>query len=857
MDGLTCAWRWAAFACGAVAALPASAQNAPAQPASPSSDADQPGQKDGDDILVTGKRIAGSAIGSVEPVLVMDSDALKSLGATSLLDLMKRLKGATTSASGAEPAILLNGRRVSGFDDLRTLPSEAIERVEVLSEQDAARFGFSPTMRVMNFITKKHFRSLTVQQLAGSTTEGGGATNYTEVNAASIEGPRRASLAVSYFRQNPILQSQRSILPDSDSLYAISGNVAGVGGASIDPALDALAGRPVTAAAIPQNLAARQSLASYVGSTSAVTDLGPYWTVQQRTDTIRVEGSVASPIGKKVDGALNFSMQADQNSGLNGLAAGVLSVPGGSGALPFADPVLVYRYFPGIVLRQENTALALHAGLTLQGGIRRWAWNFSTAYDRGEYRARSENGVPLDTLQAEINAGGNPLAPLDPQSASRRVVTRSQTTTDTISSKAVVNGPLVHLPAGDAQLTVSTDYTRSSSNARGGDAATSIGIVARSVTSASVSANVPVTSSNSGVLPFLGQLTLNGTLGMSNVSNYGRLVSSTYGLTWSPARFVQLVASVNETRNAPAIDQLVRPLISTPNTPFFDFITGSSVLVTTLSGGNPALAPERRTATTLGIALQPIKEKEVRFGLDYVVTAIDNQAAVLGSATPAFQAAFPDLFIRNAAGQIVSVDQRPTNLARERERKLRVSFNLQSAVGRKPPPVPPPAKDAPPPRPPKSRPFLFVTVTGNYRLEDRLTLRDGLPALDLLDGATIDGTGGRPRWDVDGTIGATYGPVNAGIYGRLQGPTRIRSDLAASDLHFSGKTWLVLYSSLDAEKVFRRPWTKGMSFQFTIENLLNSRIEVRDRTGATPNRFQSAFLDPLGRSIRLGLRKAF
>ena len=44
---------------------------------------------------------------------------------------------------------------------------------------------------------------------------------------------------------------------------------------------------------------------------------------------------------------------------------------------------------------------------------------------------------------------------------------------------------------------------------------------------------------------------------------------------------------------------------------------------------------------------------------------------------------------------------------------------------------------------------------------------------------------------------------------------------------------------------------------FTVENLLNDRIDVRDRTGATPNRFQAAYLDPIGRSIRLGVRKLF
>lgn len=44
---------------------------------------------------------------------------------------------------------------------------------------------------------------------------------------------------------------------------------------------------------------------------------------------------------------------------------------------------------------------------------------------------------------------------------------------------------------------------------------------------------------------------------------------------------------------------------------------------------------------------------------------------------------------------------------------------------------------------------------------------------------------------------------------------------------------------------------------FTIENLLNDRINVTDRTGATPNRFQPAYINPLGRSIRLGVRKKF
>ncbi|HEX7851487.1 MAG TPA: TonB-dependent receptor [Sphingomonas sp.] len=837
----------------AASSAPAVAQTNPDAP--PSTEPAPPPQRD--DILVTGRRVAGSVISSVPPVAVLDSAALRSLGVTSMADVMKRLQGASTSASGGEPAILLNGRRVSGFEDLQSLPPEAIDRVEILPEQEAARFGFPPTMRVMNFITKRHFRSLTLQQLAGSTTEGGGATDYTELNATRIEGPRRTSLGLSYFRQNPLLQSQRDIRPDPDALFAIPGNVAGVDGGSIDPALDALAGRPVTVAGIPQDPAARRSLSSYVGSPRAVTDLGPFRTLQASTDTLRLDGTLASPIGKKLDGSLNLSLQADRNTSLNGLAAGILRVPGGSNDLPFTDPTLVYRYFPGIVLRQQNTSLAAHAGVTLQGGLKRWAWSFTSAYDRGEGQTRSGSGIALDALQAGVDAGGDPLAALDPASPARRIVARSRTSTDTVSTKAVANGPLVHLPAGDAQLTVSADYSRSSSNVRGDDATTDIGAVSRSIAGISVNASLPIASASQGVLPFLGQLSLSGTLGLSDVSKYGRLLNSNLGLTWSPARPVQLSASITETRTAPDITQLTNPLLTAPNTPFFDFTTGSTVSVTSLLGGNPNLAPERRRAMSLGVALQPIKDKEFRLTLDYVDTQIDNQAGTLGSVTPAFQAAFPDLFARDAAGRLVSVDLRPVNLARERERKLRATVSLQTALGPAPAAAPPPAKDAPPPRPPKERPSIYVNFTTNFRFDDRLTLRDGLPALDLLDGATINGTGGRPRWDVDGTIAGSYGPVNLGVYGRLQGPTRIKSDLASSDLRFSGRTWLVLYSFVDIDKVLHRPWSKRLSVQFTVENLLNDRIDVRDRNGATPNRFQAAYLDPLGRSIRLGLRKLF
>jgi iron complex outermembrane receptor protein len=228
-----------------------------------------PASASGDDIVITGQRSPGSAVGAIDPTATLDQAGIQSLGATDLKTLLERLKPLTTSASGGDPVYLLNGRRMSSMNELYSLPQEAMEKIEVLPESEAARFGFPATVRVMNFITKKRFRAVTYQQATGVTTEGGGETSYAEVTAARIDGPRRATLTLSHLRLNPILQSERAILPDPDTLYALGGTVTGIGGASIDPALDALVGAPVTIAAVPDDPAGRETLAGYAAGAGA------------------------------------------------------------------------------------------------------------------------------------------------------------------------------------------------------------------------------------------------------------------------------------------------------------------------------------------------------------------------------------------------------------------------------------------------------------------------------------------------------------------------------------------------------------------------------------------------------------
>ena len=53
------------------------------------------------------------------------------------------------------------------------------------------------------------------------------------------------------------------------------------------------------------------------------------------------------------------------------------------------------------------------------------------------------------------------------------------------------------------------------------------------------------------------------------------------------------------------------------------------------------------------------------------------------------------------------------------------------------------------------------------------------------------------------------------------------------------------------------PFLRGARVTLGVSNLFDTRQEVRDATGATPLAYNPFFLDPVGRSFQLSLRKLF
>ena len=456
----------------------------------------------------------------------------------------------------------------------------------------------------------------------------------------------------------------------------------------------------------------------------------------------------------------------------------------------------------------------------------------------------------------------------------------------------VANGPLAEMPAGRANVTL-----RLSGDTRDLESETRRGLIftprdlSRDRVGAAVNVDVPIAKRN-GPLSDLGSLSLNGNAEVERLSDFGTLTTLGGGLVWSPVQRLNLIASVTREEGAPGLAQLGDPVLETPGTRIFDFTTGETVEVTAITGGNPVLRADNRTVWKLGGTWQPWEKTDLDFRFDYTRSRLKNPVSSFPGVTDAIEAAFPERFVRDASGQLVSVDLRPMNFDSADRDTLRWGFNFQKPL-RSARPTPAQidqlrARAGLPPRQPRAEgdrrpegggerwgrgggggygPFgggrqggrLQLSVFHTLTLKDEVRIRPGLPVLDYLDGEALDGRGGRPRHLVE----VEGGYFNNGLGARLSADWRSGTEVrgSAGNLRFSplATVNLRLFANLGErfDLVSRYPWLRGSQVRLSVDNLFNARPRVRDAAGATPLNYQGDLLDPLGRTLSISIRKLF
>lgn len=141
------------------------------------------------EVVVTGSRIAQPQLASTTPVEVVNSASLENIGTINVASALKDLPAVgtptlsltnsnfLTSDSGvsslnlrnlgeSRTLVLVNGRRmtpgVSGttWTDINTIPTEFIDRIEIITGGASAIYGSDAVGGVVNFITKKNFEGV-------------------------------------------------------------------------------------------------------------------------------------------------------------------------------------------------------------------------------------------------------------------------------------------------------------------------------------------------------------------------------------------------------------------------------------------------------------------------------------------------------------------------------------------------------------------------------------------------------------------------------------------------------------------------------------------------------------------------
>ncbi|MDB5476057.1 MAG: TonB-dependent receptor, partial [Phenylobacterium sp.] len=636
----------------------------------------------------------GAVVGDIKPEIVLGPAEIQSYGVSSLADLLNEIAPQTRSErgrGGEQPVILLAGRRISGFQEIRDIPPEAILRVDILPEEAALKYGYSANQRVVNIVLRPFFRATTAEGGAGYATEGGQPGGSAELGYLRIRRDQRLNIDLKVSGQAALTEDERDLVSrTSGQGFDPAGNLLPAPGASqIDPAL------PVAIAGIPASAANGQPLrVSDFASTAGVansSDVGRFRTLAPSSRSAALNAVYARPLFAGIQASFNGTLEAKHTESLQGLPGVALAVPAGDPFSPFAGPVTVARSATSFgPLTQTTDTWSAHGGASFNKELAKWRLSLTGAYDHADTLTHSDTGLDASALQARLSARDpafDPFAPLPEGQLGLRGEDKARSLSDGVNAQLVANGPLVTLPAGPlfASLKFGDSESWFSSNAsRFGSVQTTD--LSRNDLSGRANLDLPLASRRNDVLAFLGDLTVNANLNLDRYSDFGTLTDLGYGLNWKPITPLTMIASHTREEEPPSIQQLGGPLLVTPGARIFDFVTGRTVDVRSVSGGNAALTSDVRNVTKLGATLKPFTDQDLTFTANYVRSVTDNPIRTFPAVTAAIQAAFPDRFVRDASGQLTQVDLRPVNFAAETVSTFRWGVNFQKRLGPQPPP---------------------------------------------------------------------------------------------------------------------------------------------------------------------------
>ena len=540
----------------------------------------------------------------------------------------------------------------------------------------------------------------------------------------------------------------------------------------------------------------------------AQADLGHFRSLRPEIADFEIRGSVADKLAPNFNGLLTARIFDGKTRSLLG------------------------RTGNGNQLNQQTKINSANVDAQINGDLGNWLLAFSGSYSESRRRVSTDD-FAVTSLQL-----------------SNLTITRARVRN--ASAEANATRAILDLPAGPVSLTLRGRVSQHSIKA-------ALDNFTQLTHEVSASVQIPI-SSTTGRFSSLGDLTAGIEQSYARTSRVGAITNGTYSLQWKPVTWLHLAGSIATGRTPPSVELTSGPIIATPGVRYLDPLEGDTIDIISLTGGNPDLSAQGGNSQRLSLELRPSDSVPILFTADYTNTRNTDIITSLPSGNNLLLLAFPERFVRDSIGRLISVDTRPLNFFRQSDEQIRYGLELNVPLGQtddKAASLEDPARN------------IAASATGRIRfnlshtilLKSEVLVSSGLEPVDLLSRDAFGfSSGERPRHEVD--FGAEYASRGLGLRfgGQHKGQSFINltGGNTPNILRFSPLTTFSLRAFVEGQRLLpSASWLKGTRLSLQVSNVGNARQKVRDSNGLTPLFYQAAYRDPTGRSVQIELRKVF
>jgi iron complex outermembrane recepter protein len=673
MNGIKPITRCLALAFGGSLVIASTSVYAQSTPAAPAQKQER--------IEVTGSNIKRIDSETVSPVSVITREEIERSGKATIADVLRDIPGNqgnsfnetftnsfSPGAAGVSlrglgqksTLVLINGRRMANYGfaqnlqdsyvDINSIPSSAVERIEILKDGASAVYGADAVAGVVNIIMRKDYRGASLGASSGTTSEGG--MNEYRLNLTAGMGEVGADKfnvfgVLDFYHRDLLTWSERSATKDNDfrswqgGTFGWSSNGGTLRSGNNRTALQTC---PVST---DQRLNIKLASATLTGS-GCYFNTAPYLTLMPKTDRLGFFGKGTFEFTPTLNGfaELGLSHNKTEQAFTPAFVRGtVITAAGGVTTLPLnltatnpaygaGGPELMYafREFGG-----RDAVITTDAGrvlLGVKGTLGSWDYESAVGAAKSDTSQLNKNrllaGISADNavLSGYDFSHPNPNSPL---LLPYKVDLTRKANSQLQSFDIKANSDLFAMSGGNAAIAIGLEHRREKlkdspdpissrivTTTTGSGAAPILNnqvysVVGQGDTATNANRNNTALFSELS-LPIIKSLEAQIALRHDRYSDFGNATSPKVGVKWTPIPELAIRANYGKGFRAPTLPE-VSPSKATFFTNIQDPTNGRVYQIAGIFNNNPNLKAELSTSKNLGLVIEP--NKNVSFGITW------------------------------------------------------------------------------------------------------------------------------------------------------------------------------------------------------------------------------------------------